>query len=95
LPGTSWRVSYTDEFVTRYRELSLGQQRLVEESLRSLYSSDDPAALAHHLERASYFCNWSHRVRANLLIVFALSRKTITFVSTGTHAQAYRPTNSL
>jgi len=86
-----WQVRYTDEFVERLRELTYGQQRLVEVSVRNLLSAQDPTLFAHHLERRTYSCNWSHRVRANLLVVFRLSKKTITFLSTGTHSQAYRP----
>ena len=85
------QIRYTDEFVTRFGEISRGQQTLVEESIRTLLSSENPTALAHHLERRSYFCNWSHRVRNNLIIVFGMSKTTITFLSTGTHSQAYRP----
>ena len=84
-------MRYTDEFVERYGELAYGQQRLVEAALRNLLLAKDPTAISHHLERREYFCNWSHRVRANLLVVFGLSRRTVTFLSTGTHAQAYRP----
>ena len=47
--------------------------------------------LAHHMERKAYFCNWSHRVRGNLLVVFGVSQREVTFLSTGTHSQAYRP----
>lgn len=86
-----WQVRYTDEFVERLRQLTYGQQRLVEDSVRNLLSAEDPSLLAHHLERRAYFCSWSHRVRANLLVVFRISKKTITFLSTGTHSQAYRP----
>lgn len=85
------RVRYTEEFVIRFRELTYGQQRLVEAAIRNLISSDDPREISHHLERRAYFCNWSHRVRANLLIVFGASKSTFTFLSTGTHAQTYRP----
>ena len=85
------KISYTDEFTKRYRELSYGQKLLVDSSIEKLCSIDDPTELAHHLERASYFCNWSHRVRSNLLIIFGVSKRTITFLSTGTHLQAYRP----
>lgn len=85
------RASYTDEFVKRYRELTQSQRRLVEEAVRLVLSADDPTLLAHHLERKEYFCNWSHRVRANLLLVFGASPKALTFLSTGTHSQAYRP----
>lgn len=86
-----WRVRYTEEFVARFRELTYGQQRLVEEAIRNLVSSDNPREISHHLERKAYFCNYSHRVRANLLIVFGASKRTLAFLSTGTHAQAYRP----
>jgi mRNA-degrading endonuclease YafQ of YafQ-DinJ toxin-antitoxin module len=85
------QVRYTDEFVDRFRELSRGQQLLVESSMDEIISAADPTALAHHLERRSYYCNWSHRVRSNLLLVFAFSKRTLTFVSTGTHAKAYQP----
>jgi mRNA-degrading endonuclease YafQ of YafQ-DinJ toxin-antitoxin module len=84
-------VAYANEFVARFRELSYGQRRLVEDSIRNIISSDDPTLFAHHLERRAYFCNWSHRVRANLIIVFRVSKRTLTFVSTGTHSQSYRP----
>ena len=87
----TWRVEYTDEFVARFRELNFWQRRLIEESIRNLLSLDDPRLLAHHLERRAYFCNWSHRVRANLIVVFRISKRSLTFVSTGTHSQAYRP----
>jgi len=86
-----WRVRYTGEFVDRFSELAYGQQRLVEVAIVNLLSAANPTAMSHHLERKAYFCNWSHRVRANLLVVFGISRKTVTFLSTGTHAQAYRP----
>jgi mRNA-degrading endonuclease YafQ of YafQ-DinJ toxin-antitoxin module len=86
------QVGYTDEFVERLGQLTYGQQRLVEDSIRNLLSADDPTIFAHHLESRAYFCCWSHRVRANLLIVFRVSKKSITFLSTGTHSQAYRPT---
>jgi mRNA-degrading endonuclease YafQ of YafQ-DinJ toxin-antitoxin module len=84
------QVRYTDEFVGRFRELSRGQQLLVENSLEEIILAADPTSLAHHLERLSYYCNWSHRVRSNLLVVFALSKRTVTFLSTGTHAQSYQ-----
>lgn len=84
-------VRYTDEFVGRLRELTYGQQHLVEDSIRYLLSAEDPTFLAHHLERRTYFCSWSHRVRANLLVIFRVSKKTITLLSTGSHPQAYRP----
>jgi mRNA-degrading endonuclease YafQ of YafQ-DinJ toxin-antitoxin module len=58
--------------------------------VRNLFVAEDPTLLAHHLERKTYFCSWSHRVRANLLVVFRISKKTITFLSTGSHSQAYR-----
>ena len=64
---------------------------MVEESIRRILSAQDPTALAHHLERRTYYCNWSHRVRSNLIIVFGLSKMTLTFLSAGTHSQAYRP----
>ncbi|MDV3244819.1 MAG: hypothetical protein LYZ66_06575 [Nitrososphaerales archaeon] len=86
-----WRVRYTNEFVERFGELAYGQQRLVEAALGNLLAARDPTAISHHLERRGYFCSWSHRVRANLLVVFGVSRRTVTFLSTGTHAQAYRP----
>jgi mRNA-degrading endonuclease YafQ of YafQ-DinJ toxin-antitoxin module len=86
-----WQVRYTDEFVERLRQLTYGQQRLVEVSIRNLLSAEDPSLFAHHLERRTYFCSWSHRVRANLLLVFKISKKTVTFLSTGSHSQAYRP----
>ena len=85
------RVRYTDEFVSRLRQLTYGQQRLVEDSIAKVLSAEDPTVAAHHLERRAYFCSWSHRVRGNLLVVFRISKKTITFLSTGSHAQAYRP----
>ena len=85
------QVRYTEEFVERLRQLTYGQQSLVEDSVRNLLFADDPKLYAHHLERRAYFCNWSHRVRANLLVVFRISKKTITFLSTGTHKQAYKP----
>lgn len=84
-------VRYTDEFVERFRELTSGQRSLVESSVKKLLSAEDPTLLAHHLERRAYFCNWSHRVRSNLILVFGISKKTLTFLSTGTHSQAYRP----
>jgi mRNA-degrading endonuclease YafQ of YafQ-DinJ toxin-antitoxin module len=56
-----------------------------------LVSADDPTATAHHLERKAYYCNWSHRIRGNLFLVFGLAKRTVTFLSVGTHAQAYRP----
>ncbi len=87
----TWRVEYTDEFVARVRELNFGQRHLVEDSIRRIVSLNDPTILAHHLERRAYFCNWSHRVRANLIVVFRISKRRLTFVSTGTHSQAYRP----
>lgn len=87
----SRRISYTNEFVERFRELTPAQRGLVEESIRLISSIEDPKLLAHHLERKTYFCNWSHRVRANLLLVFGVSKRTLTFLSTGTHSQAYRP----
>jgi mRNA-degrading endonuclease YafQ of YafQ-DinJ toxin-antitoxin module len=64
---------------------------VVESSLRALVSAADPTAFAHHLERKAYHCNWSHRVRSNLLLVFGVSKGVLTFLSVGTHAQAYRP----
>jgi mRNA-degrading endonuclease YafQ of YafQ-DinJ toxin-antitoxin module len=85
------QVRYTDEFVERLRHLTYGQQHLVEDSVRNLLSADDPTLVAHHLERQAYFCSWSHRVRANLLVVFRVSKKSITFLSTGSHSEAYRP----
>jgi hypothetical protein len=87
----TWRVGYTNEFVARFRELNYGQRRLVEDSIRNIISVDDPTLLAHHLERRAYYCNWSHRVRANLVVVFGISRQSLTFITTGTHSQAYRP----
>ncbi|MBI2648747.1 MAG: hypothetical protein HYU03_08200 [Thaumarchaeota archaeon] len=84
-------VRYTVEFVEKFRELTRGQQSLVERSIMTLLSAEDPTLLAHHLERRAYFCNWSHRVRSNLIAVFGVSKKTLTFLSTGTHSQAYRP----
>jgi mRNA-degrading endonuclease YafQ of YafQ-DinJ toxin-antitoxin module len=86
-----WQVRYTDEFVERLRQLTYGQQHLVESSIRNLLSAEDPSVFAHHLERRAYFCSWSHRVRANLLVVFRISKSTIIFLSTGSHSQAYRP----
>jgi mRNA-degrading endonuclease YafQ of YafQ-DinJ toxin-antitoxin module len=88
----TWRVEYTNEFVSRFRELNFGQRLLVEGSIKSIVSLDDPTILAHHLERRAYFCNWSHRVRSNLILVFRISKQSLTFISTGTHSQAYRPT---
>ena len=85
------KVRYTNEFVDRFRELSSGQRSLVESSLMEMISAPDPTAAAHHLERRAYYCNWSHRVRGNLLVVFSMTRATLTFLSVGTHAQAYRP----
>ena len=85
------RIRYTDEFVERLRQLTYGQQRLVENSIRNVLFAEDPTLFAHHLERRSYFCSWSHRVRANLLVIFRISKKSITFLSTGSHSQAYRP----
>jgi mRNA-degrading endonuclease YafQ of YafQ-DinJ toxin-antitoxin module len=87
----TWRVEYTNEFVARFRELNFGQRFLVEDSIRSIVSLDDPTILAYRLERRAYFCNWSHRVRANLIVVFRISKRSLTFISTGTHSQAYRP----
>jgi mRNA-degrading endonuclease YafQ of YafQ-DinJ toxin-antitoxin module len=84
-------VRYTNEFVARFRELSGGQRSLVEAAVATLISADDPTRLAHHLERRAYFCKWSHRVRSNLVVVFGVSRTTMSFLSTGTHSQAYRP----
>jgi len=54
-------------------------------------SAEDPTLISHHLEKRAYFCSWSHRVRENLLVVFRISKRTVTFLSTGTHSQAYRP----
>ena len=85
------RVRYTDEFVRRHRELTPSQRGLVEEAVRLILSADDPTLLAHHMERKAYFCNWSHRVRGNLLVVFGMSQREVTFLSTRTHSQAYRP----
>jgi mRNA-degrading endonuclease YafQ of YafQ-DinJ toxin-antitoxin module len=85
------QVTFTGEFVERLRQLTGGQQRLVEDSVRNLLAAEDPTFLAHHLERKTYFCSWSHRVRLNLLVVFRISKKTVTFLSTGSHSQAYRP----
>jgi len=85
------KVRYTNEFVDRFRELSHGQRSLVEGSLTEMISAADPTASAHHLERRAYFCNWSHRVRSNLLVVFSMTGATLTFLSVGTHAQAYLP----
>jgi len=56
-----------------------------------LILAPDPTSSAHHLERRAYYCNWSHRVRSNLLVVFSTSGRTLTFLSVGTHAQSYRP----
>lgn len=64
---------------------------MVDSSLHGLTSAMDPTSAAHHLERKAYYSNWSHRVRKNLLIVFGVSKGTMTFLSVGTHAQAYRP----
>jgi len=85
------QIRYANEFVERLRQLSYGQQSLVEECIRKLLLAEDPTLLAHHLERRTYFCSWSHRIRANLLVVFRISKTSISFLSTGTHAQAYRP----
>jgi mRNA-degrading endonuclease YafQ of YafQ-DinJ toxin-antitoxin module len=85
------QARYTDEFVRRYRELTPARRGQVEEAVRLILSAEDPTLLAHHLERKAYFCNWSHRVRANLLVVFGVSQRALTFLSTGTHSQAYRP----
>ena len=85
------RVIYTEEFVRRYRELTPSQRGQVESAVSLILSADDPTLLAHHLERKAYFCNCSHRVRANLLVVFGVSQRALTFLSTGTHSQAYRP----
>lgn len=85
------KVGYTEEFVIRYRELTPSRRGLVEGAVRLLLSAEDPTLLAHHLERKAYFCNWSHRVRANLLVVFGMTKTSVTFLSTGTHSQAYRP----
>ncbi len=64
---------------------------LVEQAVGAITSAEDPTLLAHHLERKAYFCSWSHRVRGNLLVVFGVSQTALTFLSTGTHSQAYRP----
>jgi mRNA-degrading endonuclease YafQ of YafQ-DinJ toxin-antitoxin module len=85
------QARYADEFVRRYRELAPSQRGQVESAVRLILSVNDPTLLAHHLERKAYFCNWSHRVRANLLVVFGVSQRALTFLSTGTHSQAYRP----
>ncbi len=85
-------IKYTDEFVTRYKELSYGQRILVDGSVEKISSLEDPTLIGHHLERASYFSNWSHRVRSNLLVVYSVSKRTLTFLSCGSHSQAYRPT---
>ncbi|MGI0085886.1 MAG: hypothetical protein ACREBQ_12470 [Nitrososphaerales archaeon] len=85
------QVQYADEFVKRFRELSYGQRRFVEDSIRKMLSAEDPTVLAHHLERREYFCSWNHRVRANLIVVFRISKNALTFLSTGTHSEAYRP----
>ncbi|MDA4123196.1 MAG: hypothetical protein OK456_08470 [Thaumarchaeota archaeon] len=85
------QIRYADEFVTRFKELSRGQQSLVEESIRRIISLEDPTTLAHHLERRTYFCNWSHRIRSNLIVVFGVSKTNVTFLSAGSHSQAYRP----
>jgi mRNA-degrading endonuclease YafQ of YafQ-DinJ toxin-antitoxin module len=82
---------YTDEFIKKFRGLTGGHRSLVEASIRLVLSSEDPTRLAHHLERRAYYCNWSHRVRGNLIMVFRISRKSMTFLSTGTHSQAYHP----
>ena len=87
----SWQFSYSGEFIGKFRELGYGQRILVESSIRELISLEVPTAFAHHLERKSYYCSWSHRVRANLIIVFRVSKRTIVFISTGSHTQAYRP----
>jgi len=85
------QARYTNEFIERLRQLTYGQQRLVEDSIRNVLFAEDPTLLAHHLEKRAYFCSWSHRVRANLLVIFRMSKKSITFLSTGSHSQAYRP----
>jgi mRNA-degrading endonuclease YafQ of YafQ-DinJ toxin-antitoxin module len=87
----SRRIRYADEFVRRFRELTPVQRGLVEGSIRLISSAEDPRPLAHHLERKAYFCNWSHRTRGNLLVVFGMTKRTLTFLSTGTHSQAYLP----
>jgi len=86
-------IRFTDEFVRRYKELSYGQRRLVEDSIRKIGAERDPTIFADHLERPSYFCNWSHRVRANLLLIYRVSKRSITFLSAGTHSQAYHPSD--
>lgn len=85
------RVGYTEEFLRKLRELTYGQQRSVEEALMKLLAAEDPTTISHRLDRSVYFCSWSHRVRGNLLVVYKLSKRTVTFLSTGTHARAYRP----
>ena len=85
------RTRFTDEFVKRYRELPPSQRGSVEGAIRVILSAEEPTAVAHHLERKAYYRNWSHRVRANLLVVFGVSPRALTFLSTGTHSQAYRP----
>ncbi len=85
------RVVYADEFVKKFGELTHGQQGMVQVAITKLLSEDEPTSMSHHLERASYFCSWSHRVRGNLLVVFRVSRGRMIFLSTGTHAQSYRP----
>ncbi len=84
-------MRYADEFVKKYRELTYAQRILVDGAVGLIISTDDPRVLAHHLERKAYFCNWSHRVRANLLVVFGMSKTALTFLSTGSHSQSYRP----
>jgi mRNA-degrading endonuclease YafQ of YafQ-DinJ toxin-antitoxin module len=64
-------------------------RNFVDNSLREILSSEDLTAISHHLERASYYCSWSHRVRANMFVVFRISKTTLTFISTGAHTQAY------
>ncbi|MDG6951630.1 MAG: hypothetical protein JRN12_07300 [Nitrososphaerota archaeon] len=85
------QARYTDEFVRRYREFTPSRRGQIEQAVKLILSTEDPTLLAHHLERKAYFCNWSHRVRANLLVVFGVSPRVLTFLTTGTHSQAYRP----
>ena len=88
------KIKYTNEFVRKYNELPYGQKLLFANSIEKISSADDPTFIAHHLERASYFCNWSHRARSNLLVVYRVSKSAIIFLSTGSHSQVYRPTST-
>ncbi len=63
-----------------------GNKSWSESSLTDLLSATDPTASAHALERRPHYCNLSHRVRSNLLIVFAASNTALTLLSVGTCA---------